>query len=332
MKFWQLTAPRQLHHEANPNELKLKEKSAKVKITHALLSDCDISAFLGESNGKYPRTIGRFAIGIATETSEDCYIKKGDRIYLPDVIDDEETEENILIAGETAEGRFLDFTVAEEDKAYILPASVTDEAAFLIDAVALAERIIDEADIKIGDHVLVVGGGMYGNILCQILIYHRIVPILADNNPVHLEWAKKSGIYYTFQNDDNLKNNLLKVTGGKLADAVVYLAFANKSDPSSFFPLVARNSLVAIAAKAKENINVNLQSAIKNNLTIKGITESHEYISTAINLLANKAVNYSAFPYFTHPEEELPSLLEEYSKEDKRLRLTEELHLVKFVI
>jgi threonine dehydrogenase-like Zn-dependent dehydrogenase len=129
-----------------------------------------------------------------------------------------------------------------------------------------------------------------------------------------------------------LKENLLKVTGGKLVDAAVYLAFANKSDPATFFPLVARNSLVAIAAMSKENITVNLQSAIKNNLTIKGITESHEYISTAINLLANKAVNYTPFAYFTHPEEELPSLLEEYSKEDKRLRLPEEMHLIKFVI
>lgn len=145
-------------------------------------------------------------------------------------------------------GFYRDFALAGTEDAYALPVSVSDEAAFLIDAVAMAEHVVDELHISIGQHVLVMGGGLYGNVLCQILIYHRAVPILADNNAERLSRAKKSGIYYTYPNDETLKEHILQVTGGKLADAAVYLAFANKSEPSTLFSLVARGAYVAYCA------------------------------------------------------------------------------------
>lgn len=332
MKFWQLTASKKLEHAVAP-ELKLEDGQAKVKITKARLAETDVAAYLGEQPVKHPIVLGRFAIGQVTETTENSFMQKGDRVYLADVTEDELAENGLKIAGQTTDGYFRDFTVADDSNAYVLPASVSDEAAFLIDAVALAEHIVDEAHVSVGQHVLVVGGGLYGNVLCQILIYHRAVPILADNNEERLERARKSGIYYTFHNDDTLKENLLKVTGGKLADAAVYLAFANKSEPSSIFPLAARNSTVTFAAARKDSLHVNLAGALENNLTIKGITESREFISTAINILANKAVHFGEFPFFVQGEENLPELLENCANSaSERGALTEATYLLKFVI
>ena len=73
--------------------------------------------------------------------------------------------------------------------------------------------------------------------------------------------------------------------------------------------------------------------ALKNNVTGTGITESREYVTTAINILANKAVNYANFSFHTHGEEELPAALEEFSKSPTdRAVLSEEIHLFKFVL
>ena len=215
---------------------------------------------------------------------------------------------------------------------YPLPASVTDEAAFLIDAIAQAEHVIDEMHVEIGQHILVIGGGLYGNILCQILIYHRAVPILADNNAERLTRAKRSGIYYTFPNDDTLKSRILEVTGGKLADGAVYLALANRCEPSVMFPLVKRNAYVAYCAMANKPLHVNLEYALKNNVTVKGITESREFVSTAINLLANKAVNFSEFTFRSHREEELPALMQQYAElYESNAYLPEQFDIVKFI-
>lgn len=331
MKVWQLAYPHNLQH-VNAPDLKLSDGQVKVKVTKALLTETDVAVYSGALKVKAPFIPGRFAIGQITETDEDSFFTKGQRVYLSSVVEDECAPDGLRIAGETADGFYRDFVLAGVDDVYPLPASVSDEAAFLIDAIALAEHVVDEMHVDVGQHVLVLGGGLYGNVLCQILIYHRAVPILADNNPERLARAKRSGIYYTFPNDETLKENVLSVTGGKMADAAVYLAFANRCEPSVLFPLVKRDAYVAFCAFAGKTLHVNLEYAIKNNVTVKGISESREFVSAAINLLANKAVNFTEFTFKNTREEELPELLESYAQlYESGANLPEQFDVVKFI-
>ncbi|MBR2442440.1 MAG: alcohol dehydrogenase catalytic domain-containing protein [Clostridia bacterium] len=331
MKVWQLTYPHNLQHVTSP-DLKRGEDKVKVKVTKALLTESDVAVYSGAVKVKSPFIPGRFAIGQVTEAQEDSFIKKGERVYLAGTTEDECAPDGLNVAGETVDGFYRDFVLAGVDDVYPLPSSVSDEAAFLIDAIAMAEHVVDEMNIQVGDHILVAGGGLYGNILCQILIYHRAVPILADNNQDRLARAKRSGIYYTFPNDDTLKSRVLDVTGGKFADGAVYLAFSNRTEPSVIFPLVKRDAHVAFCSLTHKPLHVNLEHALKNNLTIKGITESREFVSTAINLLANKAVNFSEFPFRSFREEELPVLLEKYANIfESNAYLPEEFDVIKFI-
>ena len=309
MKVWQLAYPHNLQHVLSP-DLKRTEEKVKVKVTKALVSEADVAVYTGAIKVKAPFIPGKFAIGQVTEADENSFIRKGERVYLAGVTEDECAPDGLRVAGETAEGFYRDFVLAGVDDVYPLPASVSDESAFLIDAIALAERVVDEMHIEVGQHILVLGGGVYGNILCQILIYHRAVPILADNNAERLTQAKKSGIYYTFPNDETLRKNVLSVTGGKLADGAVYLAFNNRCEPSVLFPLVKRDAYVAFCSLTGKTLHVNLEYAIKNNVTIKGIMDSREFVSTAINLLAQKAVNASEFSFHSSREEDLPVVME----------------------
>lgn len=331
MKVWQLAYPHNLQHVIAP-DLKLTADKVKVKVTKALLTESDVAVYSGTIKVKAPFIPGRFAIGQVTEVGEDSFIKKGERVYLAGVTEDECAPDGLRIAGETADGFYRDFVLAGVDDVYPLPSSVSDEAAFLIDAIALAEHVVDEMHVDVGQHILVLGGGLYGNILCQILMYHRAVPIFADNNAERLARAKRSGIYYTFRNDDTLKENVFNVTGGKLADGAVYLAFANRCEPSVLFPLVKRDSYVSFCSLTGKTLHVNLEYAMKNNVTIKGITESREFVSTAINLLANKAVNFSEFSFKSSREEELPDLMKKYCElYESGSALPEHFDIVKFI-
>ncbi len=313
MKIWQLASPKNLQRAEAP-DLKISQATAKVKITKALLSEADVASYAGLQRVSTPLVLGRFAIGQVTEAGEEAFMKKGDRVYFASTTEDELAPDGLKVAGETTDGFYRDFAVVNADEAYVLPSSVSDESAFLIEAVALAEKVVDEMHVSVGQHVLVFGGGLYANVLCQILIYHRAVPILVANNKEVLERAKKSGIYYTFQFDEALKDNVLKVTGGRLADGAVYLAFNNRIEASAVFHFLARDTYVAFCAMTGKPVTVNMENAMKNNVTIKGITECREYVSSAINILANKAVSASQFVYTTHPEEALPEKLQEYAE------------------
>lgn len=332
MKVWKLNTPQNIERASAP-DLVLTDDTAKVKVTKALLSEADVAVYSGAVKAKYPLVLGRFALGQVTEAGENSYMKKGDRVYFADVTEDECAESGLRIAGETEDGFFRDFALVDESKAYVLPASVPDEAALLIDAVAMAEHAVDAAHISVGQHVLVVGGGLYGNVLCQILIYHRAVPVLADNNAERLARAKKSGIYYTFPNDETLKDNLLQVTGGKKADAAIYLAFANKSEPSTVFSMVNHGANVVFCSQTQKSLTVNLENALKSNVTVRCVNESREFITSAINVLANKAINYSEFSYVTLSEEKLGETLKKYDENGAdSSALSEEINVFKFVL
>ncbi len=331
MKIWQLAAQKNIQRSTAP-DVKISEKTAKVKVTKALLSEADVATYTGALKVQYPLIPGRYAIGVVTDAGAESFMTSGTRVYLAGTYEDELAPSGLQIAGQTADGFYRDFVLVDENQAYGLPHSVSDEAAFLIDPVALAERTVEEMDIKVGQHILVLGGGLYGNVLCQILIYHRAVPILVDNNPERLARAKKCGIYYTLPFDETLKDRIAKVTGGKMADGAIYLALNNRIEPSAIFNFLARDTSVAFCSLTEKPLTVNLENALKNNITVKGVTEYREYISSAINILANKAVTFTEFPFNYYPEESLPEKLQEYAEIlSANGNLPEEMDIFKFV-
>lgn len=331
MKIWQLASQKNLQRTV-ANDLKISPNTAKVKVTKALLSEADVASYVGALKVQYPLVPGRFAVGIVTEAGEESFMKKGERVYLAPNFEDELAPDGMQTAGQTVDGYYRDFVVVDENQAYVLPSSVTDEAAFLIEAVALAENVVDAMDVKVGQHILVLGGGLYGNVLCQILIYHRAVPILVDNNQERLARAKKCGIYYTFPFDETLKDRISKVTGGKSADGAAYLAFNNRIEPSAVFNFLARDTVVVFASLMEKPLTINLENALKNNITVKGVTECLDHVSSAINILANKAVSFAPFTYLYYPEEALPDKMKEYAEILAGSgNLPEEMNIFKFV-
>ena len=101
MKVWQLNSPNNLQRADAP-DLELTEDKVKVKITKALLSEADVAVYSGATRVKYPVVPGRFAIGQVTEAAEDSYMKKGDRVYLAGVTEDECAPDGLRFAGQTA--------------------------------------------------------------------------------------------------------------------------------------------------------------------------------------------------------------------------------------
>ncbi|MFQ9737104.1 MAG: alcohol dehydrogenase catalytic domain-containing protein [Christensenellaceae bacterium] len=84
---------------ADAPDLELTEDKVKVKITKALLSEADVAVYSGATRVKYPVVPGRFAIGQVTEAAEDSYMKKGDRVYLAGVTEDEVRSRRAALRG-----------------------------------------------------------------------------------------------------------------------------------------------------------------------------------------------------------------------------------------
>ncbi len=277
----------------------------KVKVTHLLLTDTDALLYGGEIETSYPRIPGRAAIGVVTEAGEACYgMEKGTRVYFEPVRACGECLAcksgkpkdcvSTISAGKDFDGFMRDFVVCEYTDVAPLPDSVDDFHALCIETIAIAENIYDKLNLSAGQRVAVVGADFSGNILAQVLQYHKVIPVVIDNNAVNLERAHKCGIYYAFAADDELKNKILNATSGNLCDAAIYCA--NSKLPVSITTrLIGNDKTVVLGFTSASNAGMEIGDILKKNLTVTGVSTAHDYTDAVINMLVHNAVNINFF-------------------------------------
>ena len=304
MDNWVLKGVRNLVNE--PLEtVEITPTQVKVKVTHLLISNFDALLFNGDVTAQYPKTIGRFAVGLITEVGEQCYgVKKGDREYLESAKScgmcyncksgKRDNCDEIQIAGRDFDGFLRDFVVCEYTDVSLLPDSVDNLQALCIEMVGIAENIYDKLNLSAGQRVAVVGADCLGNIIAQVLQYHKVIPIVIDNTPGNLEKVKKCGVYYAFPADDDVINNVMDATSGDLCDAAIYSASSRLpiSLPSR---IVGKKKSLILSGFTSLHCAVDARDILEKDLTVFGITSAANYTDSVINMLLHGAVNIDFF-------------------------------------
>lgn len=304
MDNWVLKGVRNLVNE--PLETtEISPTQVKVKVTHLLISNFDALLFNGDVAAQYPKTIGRFAVGLITEVGEKCYgVRKGERVYLESAKScgvclncksgKRDRCEDIQIAGRDFNGFMRDFVVCEYTEVAPLPDSVDNMQALCIEMVGIAENIYDKLNLSAGQKVAVVGLDILGNIIAQVLQYHKVIPIVIDNTPENLEKAKKCGIYYAYTADDDLIENVMDATSGNLCDAAIYSASSRLpiSLPSR---LVGKKKALVLSGFMSLHSAVEARDILEKDLTVFGVTSAANYTDSVINMLLHGAIKTDCF-------------------------------------
>ena len=304
MDNWILKAPKSL--ENSPKSVKITSTTqVKVKVSHLLMTDFDTRLYSGDEEAVYPKTLGRAAIGLVTEVGENCYgLEKGARVYFEPTRPcrkclacrsgkPKECSE-VAVAGKDFDGFMRDFAVCEYNEVASLPDSVSDMHALCIEPVGIAENIYDKLNLTAGQKVAVVGADLTGNIIAQVLQYHKIIPVVIDNNPTNLARAKRCGIYYSFAADDELDNHIMSATGGKLCDAVIYCS-GSRLNISISTRLVGEGKKVVVCGSSAQSTTIDIKDILAKNLTLFGVSNAYDYTDAVINMLIHGAVNVEVF-------------------------------------
>ena len=296
MDNWILKGVRNLVNEAGePQEI--TSTQVKVKVTHLLVSNFDALLFNGD--------IGRFASGLVTEAGADCYgVKKGDRVYIKSALpcgeclncksDKAEECADIKIAGRDFDGFLRDFVVCEYNEVAPLPDSVDNLQALCIENVGIAENIYDRLNLSVGQRVAVIGGDTLGNIIAQVLQYHKVIPIVIDNNQANLDRARKCGVYYAFPADDEAMKNVAEATNGNMCDAAIYTT-------DSYLPvslaarIVGNQKSIVLSGFASIRNSIAVRDVLEKDLHVFGVTSAAGYTDSVINMLLHGAVNFDYF-------------------------------------
>ena len=326
MNVWKLTAANKLELSDEPVPVYTGE-TIKVRVTKVLLSAQDAALFRGKLKTKYPVIPGRFAVGIVAEDHGTDY-PKGMRVllhtYLPAADTGTEkkdfSEPDYDVCGQTREGFLRDLVLVTPDEFTPLPDSVSDEDALLLHHVGLAKAIVDSLDVKKGEHIAVVGASVFGILVCQLLIYQQIAPILIDSDQERLDFAGNCGIYYTLNSENDLLEHVGTLTGGRLADGAVCVTDAGVS-PETAFSVCAREVNVVLGGFAPCAAPVDLTLATRKQLSVHCLSDYVENLEMAINLTANKAVvlkNFKAKPIEPDTLTEFSSVYAGYAEREER--------------
>lgn len=329
MKGWKLTAPFTLE-QRELKDPELTGDASKARITKTLITLSDVLAFRGETDLK-DVVLGSSGIGIVSETNTNLFgLEKGKHIYIEPSRECGECYNcksndpskclDRLIASVDYDGFLSDFITASHDKLFVLPESVSDFEALFINEIALAISVIDKLDVQKGDYVSILGANNFGIILSQLLIYYQAVPIIITTNKEDYEIAKKSGIYYVLDQDDNWQKEVSSITSGRMTDKVVYIYDSGIPIIKSF-ALASFNASVAVTGVTTKSMSISFTQAIKKQLDIHCINSGFGNAASSINLIANKAINLSHLKLDTCVYNSVPEtfkkLSDEYEKTGK---------------
>lgn len=287
-----------------------EEGQVKVKISKIAISSHDLSA-LANTDEESAIVPGHSAVAYVSEADEDSGLKLGSRVVIsPYLTKSEHGVPTIKTMGVDVDGLLSDFVCLPYENVFALPDGVKDEDALFAEYIAMGNSVFEALDCEKGDYVVIVGASTLGLVISQLANYYQMVPILIDMDAEKLAVAQSNGVCYTLNPTyDNLERRVEEITGGRMSEGAI---FAGESvDINSAIRLVKNEGEVIIAGYAtRAKHAVDAYPILKKQLKIKGICNGYGEMSSAINLLALKAVNTNGLTGATANFEEIPQVVE----------------------
>ncbi len=189
-------------------------------------------------------------------------------------------------------GAFAEYVVVPEHILYLLPEKVSFEEAAMVEPVAVACHALGLGDISYGDTVVVVGAGMIGLFIIQLLKNSnakKIIAIDLDNDK--LELAKNFGADITLNPKDcNINEHIKNETNERGAD-VVFEAVGIEKTVNTSIENVRNGGNVVLVGNLSGQINFPLQSVVTRQLRIQGSCAIKGEYPIALELIEKGIVN-----------------------------------------
>lgn len=324
MKNWQLIAKSSLKLTDTDGRPPV-DKEVRVKIDKVLLSASDTILYEGKYNTPYPVTPGCYAVGrvssgygvdyVGDESSAQFPFVRNEKVILRSFFLDK--DDMPVTTGVHINGYLKDFAYVPIGDLFHIPPGVSDDDALYLGFVSVAENAIDRLRAEEGDFVLVAGDDILSVIICRLLLYYKSVPILITSTDEKVARAKKAGIFYSFRTNEELKDNIYRITSGRYCDGAIYTNAINKTSPSVIMNFMRPQTNLIFVGICDRTWPIDSDILTRKALNISALYTGYGYEKIALNLLTGKLINFGAFERESVPFANLPSAYESLIKKNK---------------
>lgn len=242
MKAVQIVKPNQLEVIEVPMPELTEKDNVLVKMTAAGICGSDVGIYHGtNAAATYPRIIGHEMVGVVSKVGENVtHLKVGDRVIVNQVTscghcypcskNRGNVCDNLKVRGVHIDGGYREYIAVPENDCYILPESLSDEDAVMIEPTTIAIQSCTRAELEKEDMLLIYGAGALGSSILKIahtICDHIIVADIMDDK---LAEAKQNGASYTINvATENFQEKVLEYTKGRGATVSIDAACVKNS-------------------------------------------------------------------------------------------------------
>lgn len=309
-------------HIENLNRIKLvesvlpkREGEIKLKMSKVAISSTDFAYFAAGEEDEHGKSVvvpGHSAVAYVSSEDSAAGLKLGARVVVsPFVRYEEHGVAKVKVLGVDTDGLLVDFASVPEENVYALPDGVPDDEAIFAEYIALGNNVLNSMEAGKGDFVVIVGASTLGLVLSQLALYYQMIPILVDLDAEKLALAASWGVYYLLNPTyDNLERRVEEITGGRMAEASVYVGDGVPFDCA--FRLVKDKGEVVVAGySVRAGHNADVADILAKQLRVIGVADGYGEMSSAINLLANRIVKTEGLIGARIGFDEVPEMVEQ---------------------
>lgn len=214
-------------------------------------------------------------------------------------------------------GAFAEYVTIPYRIAHHVPDGVSFEQAAMVEPVSIALHAVSLCPISPNDTALVVGTGMIGLFIIQILRIIGCGQIIAvDIDPNKFELARKLGATSCLESDrDDLLERIFHLTNGRGADVGFEVVGITPTVQTAVQGVRKGGSLVLVG-NLKPQVDLPLQSVVTRQLSVYGSCASSGEYPTCLDLIESGKVNVNALISASAPLKDGASWFERlYNKE-----------------
>jgi threonine dehydrogenase-like Zn-dependent dehydrogenase len=192
-------------------------------------------------------------------------------------------------------GAFAEYVNVPQHILYRIPEGVTFTQASMVEPVAVASHAVELTPVSLSDTAVVVGSGMIGLFLIQVLRTRGCGRIIAvDLEDSKLELARRLGADFGLNPDrQDIRNDVLALTEGRGAD-VAFEALGMTATVKTAIDSVRKGATVTLVGNLAPQVEIPLQAVVTRQLRLQGSCAICGEYPAVLDMIARKEVNVDA--------------------------------------
>jgi len=308
-----------------------------VQVKAAGICGSDVHGMDGSSGRRLPPVImGHEASGVIVDTGNSVEgWKKGDRVTFDSTIyklDDWYTkrgmynlsDDRLVLGVSTPEfkkdGAFAEYVTIPQHILSRIPNKVSFTQAAMVEPAAVALHAVNLIPLAVNDTAVVVGTGMVGLFVIQLLKIAGCGNIVAvDLDSDRLELAGRFGASHSFNPEkEDVIAGVQNLTGGRGADIAFEVVGATSSVITAINCLRKGGSL-GLVGNISQNVEIPLQAVVTRQIRLQGSCAINGEFDVILDLMARGLLDTDAILSAEAPLSEGPEWFDRLYKKEKGL-------------